>query len=67
MYKNNKFVLYNDFNRLLGDDDIEVHEGIELQPLTRDLAQEKKEMPCKIEIGGELVEFKSTKELFHNE
>ncbi len=42
-------------------------EGIEVQPLTGDLSQEKKEMACKIEIGGELVEFKSTKELFHNE
>jgi hypothetical protein len=40
---------------------------VELQLLTRELSKEKKEMPCKIEIGGELVEFKITKELFHNE
>jgi len=65
--KNDAIVWYMDFNGYLGDVDIEVPKGIELQPLTRDLAQEKKEMPCKIEIGGELVEFKSAKELFHNE
>jgi len=29
--------------------------GIELHPLTGDLSQENKEMPCKIEIGGELA------------
>jgi hypothetical protein len=51
----------------LGDDDKEVSESIELQPLTGDLSREKKEMPITIDIGGELVEFKSAKELFHNE
>ncbi len=40
-------------------------EGNESQPLTRDLSQEKKERPCTIEIEGELVKFKSTKQLFH--
>jgi hypothetical protein len=53
-------------NYYLGDDDIEVSESIELQPLTGELSQEKKGVPCKIDIGGELVEFKSAKELFHN-